>query len=94
MISAPVAFHVRWEGRVQGVASRATVQQACTSRRILGWVRNDSDGTVEATLVGDSNLIQATLETIGHLPPAQVRRTTITEVAIPSDLPECFTIRR
>ena len=39
---------VRVSGRVQGVFFRDTVSREASARDVAGWVRNCSDGTVEA----------------------------------------------
>ena len=44
--------HVVISGRVQGVFFRATTQRAAKERGVAGWVRNRSDGTVEAVMEG------------------------------------------
>jgi len=46
------AVHVRIHGRVQGVMFRQWTVQEATKRSLRGWVRNRSDGTVEAVFVG------------------------------------------
>ena len=48
-------------GAVQGVGFRAAVQRAAQSRGVRGWVRNRSDGTVEALLEGDSEAVAAVI---------------------------------
>ncbi len=40
-------LHIRVTGQVQGVGFRAYVKTQADERRILGWVRNLSDGSVE-----------------------------------------------
>ncbi len=47
-----VAHLLRWDGRVQGVGFRATVEVVAHNRGVTGWVRNRTDGTVEALLIG------------------------------------------
>jgi acylphosphatase len=41
-------------GRVQGVGFRAWTQREARRRGLRGWVRNRSDGSVEALLIGDA----------------------------------------
>ena len=47
------AVHVIVEGRVQGVGYRAFVEREARSRGLAGWVRNRSDGSVEAVFAGE-----------------------------------------
>ena len=47
------AVHVIVEGRVQGVGFRAFVEREARSRSLSGWVRNRSDGSVEAVFAGE-----------------------------------------
>lgn len=42
-------------GRVQGVAYRASTQQAAVARGLRGWVRNLNDGTVEVYALGTAD---------------------------------------
>nr|WP_219914549.1 acylphosphatase [Thalassobacillus sp. CUG 92003] len=49
--------HLIVQGRVQGVGFRATAQQIAGKYNITGWVRNQSDGSVEIEAEGsDKNL--------------------------------------
>ena len=41
------------QGVVQGVFFRQGCQRAAVSDRVTGWVRNNSDGSVEAVLEGE-----------------------------------------
>ena len=49
--------HVVISGRVQGVWFRATTKQQADKRNIVGWVRNTSDGKVEAVFQGNENQV-------------------------------------
>ena len=45
-------------GRVQGVFFRETVRRRAESARLAGWVRNNSDGTVEAVFEGEQKPVE------------------------------------
>jgi acylphosphatase len=49
-------------GTVQGVFFRDTVRGAAVERGVAGWVRNRSDGTVEAELEGPPEAVHAVVE--------------------------------
>lgn len=44
--------HLRISGTVQGVFYRSTAQKIAQEIGLVGWVRNCSDGTVEAVAQG------------------------------------------
>lgn len=54
-----MALHVRIRGEVQGVFFRAWIQQEATRRGLRGWVRNRSDGSVEAVFSGEMATVRA-----------------------------------
>lgn len=49
-------------GRVQGVWYRAWTEQEAIARGLDGWVRNRSDGTVEAVFSGPDAQVDAMLD--------------------------------
>ncbi|HEY1960865.1 MAG TPA: acylphosphatase [Rhizomicrobium sp.] len=53
------ALKLRIEGVVQGVGFRAFLIQEARSLGLDGWVRNRSDGTVEALVSGDTKQVEA-----------------------------------
>lgn len=53
--------HVWIRGRVQGVFFRASVQEEASKRGLKGWVRNLSDGRVEAVFEGDDKEVEGML---------------------------------
>jgi acylphosphatase len=80
------ARRVRIKGRVQGVFFRAWTKEQAEQLGVLGWVRNCSDGSVEAHLEGDSEKVS---ELIGRLragPPA----ANVSSVEIQDVDPEDF----
>lgn len=56
-----VARHVVVRGQVQGVGFRAFVEREALRRSIAGWVRNRSDGTVEAVFSGAAETVDAVI---------------------------------
>jgi acylphosphatase len=58
-VSAPahIVVHIVVQGRVQGVGYRAFVQREAARHCVEGWVRNCRDGTVEALLKGEAEVI-------------------------------------
>lgn len=58
MTSSPTrTVHVRIEGRVQGVGYRAWTAREASALGLSGWVRNRRDGSVEAVLQGDPEIV-------------------------------------
>jgi acylphosphatase len=47
-----VTIKIIVKGRVQGVSFRASLRERADRRRVEGWVRNRTDGSVEALLQG------------------------------------------
>ena len=56
------AVHVIISGRVQGVWYRAWTQKTAESLGLSGWVRNCSDGTVEAVFCGPDDKLALIIE--------------------------------
>jgi acylphosphatase len=52
-----VIRQVRITGRVQGVGYRAWVDHRARAHDLEGWVRNRSDGSVEALLAGPAAVV-------------------------------------
>ncbi len=67
-------------GQVQNVFFRDSCRREARSRHVAGWVRNNSDGTVEAVFEGDPDAV-TTLVDWAHEGPAgaQVGRVEVTE---------------
>jgi len=61
--------HVIISGRVQGVWFRENTKSKAEPFGITGWVRNTSDGNVEAVFEGDEKIIEGILEWCNHGPP-------------------------
>ncbi|HEY0218646.1 MAG TPA: acylphosphatase [Afipia sp.] len=49
-------------GKVQGVGYRAWTQYKARQRELDGWVRNRTEGTVEAVFAGPAEIVEAMVE--------------------------------
>ena len=56
-------------GRVQGVFFRVWARDEARSLRVNGWVRNCSDGPVEAHAEGDEAAVDELIRRMRHGPP-------------------------
>jgi len=90
---SPLARHVRIAGRVQGVFFRAWTRDQARELGVSGWVRNASDGSVEAHLEGALDSVEQMIERMRSGPPsARVEDLKISE-ALVKDLGS-FEVRR
>ena len=71
--------HVYISGRVQGVFFRAETQSAANGFHLTGWVRNRTDGSVEALLEGEDENVNKMLEWCHIGPPAARVKEVLTE---------------
>jgi len=81
-------------GRVQGVGFRYHTQQRATALGLVGYVRNQADGTVELQAQGPATTLADLLQWLHHGPPA----ATVTQVdqypPTAAALGDHFTIQR
>lgn len=66
------AVHLRIYGKVQRVWFRNWTVEEATKRNLRGWVRNRSDGTVEAVFVGDEPVVREMTAACRRGPPKAV----------------------
>jgi acylphosphatase len=71
---------VKIEGRVQGVYYRAWTHDTARSLGLDGWVRNASDGSVEAVFSGPAPAVEEMLKLCADGPrDAKVTAVTVTD---------------
>lgn len=63
-----IQAHVRVSGRVQGVFFRASTRDEARRLGLTGWVRNLSDGRVEAVFEGEEERVKEMVEWCHHGP--------------------------
>ena len=72
------SLHLVIHGRVQGVFFRDSMRREAESMAISGWVRNRSDGAVEAEVQGEPSAVDAIVRWAHRGPPrAQVERVDV-----------------
>lgn len=73
-----VTRHLIIHGRVQGVGFRNYIEYKARQLEVCGWVRNRSDGSVEAVVSGKPAAIVAIIECARRGPrAAQVSAVTV-----------------
>jgi acylphosphatase len=79
MTAAVETVGLRITGRVQGVGYRLWMTRTAASLGLHGWVRNRTDGSVEALVTGTPETVAALIEAAQNGPiGAQVTDVTIT----------------
>ena len=87
-----VALRVRVTGLVQGVFFRAWAAEEAGKLGVTGWVRNASDGSVEAHLEGEKWSVQQLVDQLHRGPPsAQVEQVDVDEAE--PERPDHFEVR-
>ena len=87
-----IARRVQVTGRVQGVFVRAWTRNQASELGVSGWVRNASDGSVEAHVQGSDAAVETLIDRLHRGPPsAQVKKVEAREIA--AEKSDCFEIR-
>ena len=73
-------------GKVQGVFYRARAKEIALGLKICGWIRNTTDGKVEAKITGDEDKLSAFISWCGVGP----REAIVTEVVVSDVQVESF----
>ena len=80
MSNEVVRRHVFFTGRVQGVFFRANTRRKAQESGISGWVRNLSDGRVEAVFEGPEERVREIIEWCSNsIPHARVDKVEVRE---------------
>jgi len=84
---------VVFEGLVQGVFFRANAKRCADSLGLTGWVRNRSDGSVEAVFEGEEGRVREAIEWCAtRQPHARVSKKSVS-MSQPTDEFDGFHIR-
>lgn len=75
------SVRARIHGRVQGVWYRGWTVETASAFGLTGWVRNRSDGTVEAVFAGPAAAVDRMLEVCRKGPSAAIVRAIAVEPA-------------
>ncbi|MBB3393776.1 MULTISPECIES: acylphosphatase [unclassified Rhizobium] len=86
------AVLVRISGRVQGVSFRVWTRARAEQLGLVGWVRNEDDGTVKALIAGPQTAVSAMLKEFWKGPPGASVVAVEVEVASPAAIPSGFQI--
>lgn len=89
-----VRAHVTISGRVQGVYFRGTIKERAESMGLNGWVRNLTDGSVEAVFEGEADDVRRMVSWCQKGPPAARVDNVVTEWESPTRELSGFQLRR
>ncbi len=85
-MAGTIAVRVVIRGRVQGVWFRAWTENVARDLCLDGWVRNRSDGTVEAVFAGPHPAVDRMINNCREGPPAAVVESVSEERIAPDGL--------
>ncbi len=86
MSAAIITRRLSIRGKVQGVYFRDSMRQQARRFDVTGWVRNRTDGSVEAVVSGEPKAVNRIIEWARHGPPtAKVTDVQVEEAQGPFD---------
>lgn len=88
-----IQVHVCVSGRVQGVGYRMSTYDVAKDLGLNGWVRNLSDGRVEAVFAGNKDAVEEMLRWCRQGNNASLVKDVVIEYEAPEDI-SGFRIRR
>jgi acylphosphatase len=72
--------HLDIKGKVQGVFFRATAKKVAENYNLTGWIKNKSNGNVEAIVTGEKNRVEMFIDWCKKGPEnARVTEVSITD---------------
>ena len=83
--SNPIRRHVIYHGRVQGVFFRATSVEVSRTFRVVGYVRNQVDGTVELEVQGPPVEVDGFLASIANHFKHSITKAEMSDRALRDD---------
>jgi acylphosphatase len=82
-----VAVHARIEGKVQRVWYRNWTVESATKRGLTGWVRNRTDGTVEAVFAGPKDKVDEMIAACWDgSPKSEVTNVIVESAEVPTEV--------
>ena len=76
-----VGRHLQIRGRVQGVGFRYALRREAQRLGLSGWVRNRTDGSVEAAISGPAEAVEELVQWARHGPPS----ARVTDLKVSAD---------
>ncbi|MBA2364418.1 MAG: acylphosphatase [Chloroflexia bacterium] len=92
--AASIRVRATITGEVQGVNFRAECREQALQHGLIGWVRNDSDGSVESVFEGSRESVRLILEWCEHGPTGARVRKVATRCEDPTGKDAGFDVRR
>ena len=89
-----VRYRIVVTGRVQGVSFRTSLRDVARRHQVLGWVRNKSDGSVEAVIQGNEEAVRRVMSWARHGPVGARVTDIISQHQEPSNDLRDFQIQR
>lgn len=75
-------YHLLFKGRVQGVGFRYSFQDIGNKLKLTGWVKNLSNGDVEAEIQGEEDKINFLTNVLQNKPPIEIEHLEKKEVSL------------
>lgn len=87
-------YEVVFSGHVQGVGFRMTAARCAEMLGVVGWVRNEPDGTVRLAMEGEDAVFQALMNRIDEMLPGHVLSREVRQEAPSGEFSSFRILRR